>query len=76
MCFDCTNIVRTLDGIKETIEKIPNPDLRAELKYDFENASQHIIEWFRHNIRAAQQDFGKMKIISEMGTDEAFATCD
>ena len=76
MCSDCTNIVRTLDEIKETIEKISNPDLRAELIYDFENASQHIIEWSRHNIRAAQQDFGKMKIISEMGTDEAFATFD
>ena len=42
----------------------------------FENVSEHIIEWSRHNIRAAQQDFEKAKIISEMGTDEAFWTFD
>ena len=45
MCSDCTNIVRTLDEIQEAIEKISNLNLLAELKHDFENASQHIIEW-------------------------------
>ncbi|CAF4327169.1 unnamed protein product, partial [Rotaria magnacalcarata] len=75
-CSDCINIVQTLDEIKQKIEKISDQDLQVELKYDFENASQHIIEWSRHNIRAAQQDFGKTKIISEMGTDEAFCTFD
>ena len=34
--------LRTLDEIKKTIEKISNPDLRAELKYDFGNASQQL----------------------------------
>ena len=38
-----------------------NPNLQAEAKYDFENASEHTIEWTRHNLRAAQQDFEKKK---------------
>jgi hypothetical protein len=76
ICADCMNIIQTLDEIKQKIEKISNQDLQAELKYDFENASEHIIEWSRHNISAAQQDFEKTKIISEMGTDEAFCTFD
>ena len=37
---------------------------------------QNIIEWSRHNIRAAQQDLEKAKIISQMGIDEAFYTFD
>jgi hypothetical protein len=69
-------VIRTLDEIKQRIEKIHDDDLRSEVIYDFENASEHIMEWFRHNIRGAQQDFAKSKIISEMGTDEAFCTFD
>lgn len=76
ICADCMNIIQTLDEIKLRIEKISNQDLQAEHKFDFENASEHIIEWSRHNIRAAQQDFEKTKIISEMGTGEAFCTFD
>ena len=53
-----------------------NPDSQAEAKYDFENASEHIIEWLRHNLHAAQQDFEKKKIIPEMEIDEAFGTFD
>ena len=74
ICSDCINTIRTLDEIKQKIEKMINPDLQAEAKNDFENASEHIIEWMRHNLRAAQQDFEKKKIMSEMGTDEAFGT--
>ncbi|CAF4127176.1 unnamed protein product [Rotaria sp. Silwood2] len=76
ICSDCINIIGTLDEVKQKIEKMKNLDLQAEVKYDFENASEHIIEWLRHNLRAAQQDFEKKKIISEMGTDEAFGTFD
>ena len=76
MCFDCINIIRTLDEIKQNIDKISDPDLYAELKYDFENASEHIIEWSRHNLRSAQQNYEKTKIISAMTMDEAFCTCD
>ncbi|CAF1459131.1 unnamed protein product [Adineta ricciae] len=72
ICLDCLNIVQTLDEIKQSIGKISNEDLLAEVEYDFENAIEHTIEWFRHNVRAAQQDFEKPRIISKMGTDEAF----
>ena len=76
LCSDCINIIVTLDELKQKIEKMMNPDSQAEAKYDFENASEHIIEWLRHNLRAAQQDFEKKKIISEMEIDEVFGTFD
>ena len=76
ICLDCLNIVQTLDAIKQDIGKISDQDLLVEVQYDFENAVEHIIEWFRHNVRAAQQDFEKTRIISDMGTDEAFCTFD
>lgn len=75
-CLDCLNIIQTLDEIKQNIAKISDQDLRTEVSYDFENAVEHIIEWFRHNIRAAQQDSEKTTILSEMGNDEAFCTFD
>ena len=75
-CRDCLNVVLTLDEIEEQIKKIPNDDLRREIIYDFENSIQHIHEWFRHNIRAARQNQEKISIISNMTTNEAFATFD
>ena len=76
ICPDCVNIIRTLDEIKDKVEKIFDLDLRTEVKYDFENSSEHMMEWSRHNIRSAQQDHAKTKIISEMEIDEAFCTFD
>lgn len=76
VCSDCNNILETLDEIKQRSENIVDPELQADAAYDFENASEHIMEWFRHNVRAAQQDFEKTKIISTMGIDEAFCTFD
>ena len=72
-CHDCLNIIRTLDEIDE---KISDEEFKRETQYDFENAAQHIIECSRHNIRAAQQNAAKNKIISEMKSDEAFCTFD
>ncbi len=76
MCSDCINIIVTLDEISEKINKIADEELKCETKYDFEHASQHIIEWSRHNLRAACQNDGKNKIISQMRDDEAFCTFD
>ncbi|CAF3865475.1 unnamed protein product [Rotaria magnacalcarata] len=76
ICSDCINIIETLDEIRQKIEKMRNPDLQAEAKNDFKNTSEHIMEWLRHNLRAAQQDFEKKRIISKMGTDEVFGTFD
>ena len=76
MCSDCINIIVTLDEISEKINKIADEELKCETKYDFENASQHIIEWSRHNLRAARQNDGKNKVISQMQDDEAFCTFD
>ena len=75
-CPDCINIIRTLDEIGERIQKISQEEIKRETQYDFENAAQHIIEWSRHNLRAAQQNTAKNKIISEMKSDEAFCTFD
>lgn len=75
-CADCLNIIRTVDEIEEKIKKISDEEIKRETQYDFDNAAQHIIEWSRHNLRAAQQNAAKNKIISEMKSDEAFCTFD
>ena len=75
-CHDCLNIIQTLDEIDEKIKKISNEEFKCETQYDFENAAQHIIEWSRHNIRAAQQNAAKNKVISELKSDEEFCTFD
>ena len=48
--------------------------MQRETMFDFENASEHIIEWARHNLHAAQQDAEKKIIISQMDHDEVFCT--
>ena len=75
-CPDCINITCTLDEIRERIETISNEEIKSETKYDFDNASQHLVEWSRHNLRTAQQNYAKNQIISQMKTDEAFCTFD
>ena len=75
-CPDCINIICTPDEIRERIETINNEEIKREAKYDFDNASQHIVEWSLHNLRAAQQNDTKNKIISQMKADEAFCTFD
>lgn len=75
-CPDCANIILTLDEISEKINKIADEELKCETKYDFDHAAQHIIEWSRHNLRAACQNDAKNKIISKMQDDEAFCTFD
>ena len=76
ICSDCINVIQTLDEIEEKIEHIFDKNVHAEVRYDFKNASENIIEWYHHNLRAAQQDYEKTKIISQMGIDEAFCTVD
>lgn len=75
-CPDCINIIVTLNEINQNIQKITNKDIEREVRFDFENASEHIIEWSRHNLRAARQDTEKKTIISQMREDEAFCTFD
>ena len=75
-CPDCINIIVTLDEISQKIQKITDKDIQREVRFDFENASEHITEWSRHNLRAARQDAEKKTIISQMDKDEAFCTFD
>ena len=75
-CPECINIILTLDEISRNIEKIADKDTQREVKFDYENASEHIVEWSRHNLRAARQDAEKKSVISQMGQDEAFCTFD
>ena len=75
-CPDCINIIVTLDEVNQKIQKIVDKDIEREAKFDFENASEHIIEWSRHNLRAARQDAEKKSTISQMDEDEAFCTFD
>ena len=75
-CPDCINIVVTLDEIGERITKVVNEEIKRETTYDFDNASQHIIDWSRHNLRANRQSDAKNIVLSQMGDDEAFCTFD
>ena len=75
-CPDCINIIVTLDEIDQKIQKIVDKDIEREAKFDFENASEHIIEWSRHNLRAARQDAEEKSTISQMNEDEVFCTFD
>ena len=75
-CSDCMNIIAALDKISQHIEKITDKKIAQEAKFDFENASEHTIEWLRHNLRAARQDCEKKFIISQMEEDKAFCTFD
>ena len=75
-CPDCINIIMTLDEINQKTRKIVNKDIEHEAKFYFENASEHIIEWSRRNLRAARQDTEKKSTISQMDEDEAFCTFD
>ena len=54
ICCDCINVILTLDEIEGKIEQIFDKDVQVEVKYDFQNVSENIIEWSGHNLRAAQ----------------------
>ena len=75
-CPDCINIIVTLDEINQKIQKIVDKDIEREARFDFENAPEHIIEWSRHNLRAARQDAEKKSTILQMDEDEAFCIYD
>lgn len=45
----------------KTSKKFSYSDLQADMAFDFENALEHIVQWFRHNVRAAQQELKKDK---------------
>ncbi|CAF2059693.1 unnamed protein product [Rotaria magnacalcarata] len=75
-CPDCINIIVTLDEISQHIQRITDKDIAQEARFDFENASEHIVEWSRHNLRAARQDAEKKSIVSQMNNDDAFCTFD
>jgi hypothetical protein len=75
-CPDCINIIVTLDEISQKIQKITDNDTGREARFDFDNASEHIVEWSRHNLRAARQDAEKKSTILQMDEDEAFCTFD
>jgi len=66
-CPDCMKIIHTLDEIGQKIEKITNSDVRQEAKYDFENASEHIVERPRDNLRATRQDVEKKLSVHSIG---------
>ena len=70
-CPDSIIIILTHDEISQTIEKITDKDIQREVKFGYEKASEYIVEWSRHYLRATRQDAEK-SIISQMDQDEAF----
>ena len=75
-CPDCIIIILSHDEISQTIEKITDKDIQREVKFGYENASEYIVEWSRHNLRATRQDAEEKSIISQMDQDEAFCVFD
>ena len=65
-----------LDEIEDRIKHIHYEELKREAAYDFDNSVQHIHEWFRHNVRLAQQNHEKVRTIFNMPFNEAFAAFD
>ena len=75
-CPDRIIIILTHDEISQTIEKITDKDIQREVKFDYENASEYIVEWSRYNLRATRQDAEEKSIISQMDRNEAFCMFD
>jgi hypothetical protein len=65
-----------LDLIDQQVDRIVNNEEKDEIRYDFEQARESIIELFRHLIRAAQQDSVKTRMLSQMDEETAFLTID
>ena len=76
-CPDCIIIIILIhDEISQTSEKITNKDIQREVNLGYEKASEYIVEWSRHNLRATRQDAEEKSIISQMDQDEAFCMFD
>ena len=75
-CPDYIIIILTHDETSQTIEEITDKDFQREVKFGYENASEYIVEWSRHNLSATRQDAEEKFIISQMDQDEAFCTFD
>jgi hypothetical protein len=65
-----------LDFIDQQINQIIDIEERNELRYDFEQAREAIIELMRHLIRAVQQDNAKSILLGQMDEETAFVTID
>ena len=68
-CPDGIIIILIHDEISQTIEKITGKDIQREVKLGYEDASEYIVEWSRHTLRATRQDTEKKSIISQMDQD-------
>ena len=75
-CPDCIIIILTHDEISQNIEENTDKDIQREVKFGYENASEYIVKWSRHNLRATRQDAEEKFIISRMDQDEAFCVFD
>ncbi|CAF1452991.1 unnamed protein product [Rotaria sordida] len=75
-CTECDNILFTLAEIEYHISNVIDLEYRQELLYDFHNASESIIELFRHILRGVCQDNEKTKIIKNLSLDSTFAVFD
>jgi hypothetical protein len=75
-CAECDNILYSLAEIECHISNVINLEDRQEFYYDFHNATESIIELFRHIIRGVCQDNEKSKIIRGLTPDSTFTVFD
>ena len=75
-CSDCENVFCTLAEIESHISDVIDSENRDELSYDFHNATESIMELFRHKLRGVCQDNEKSNIINNLSMDSTFAIFD
>jgi hypothetical protein len=67
--IDCASLINMLDFIDQEIDQIGNNEQKNEIKYDFQQARESIIELMR-------QDSAKTKMLYQMDEKTAFLTID
>ncbi|CAF3891598.1 unnamed protein product, partial [Rotaria sp. Silwood1] len=75
-CPERDNILCTLAEIEYHITNVIDSEYRQEFSYDFHNASESIVELFRHVLRGVCQNNEKTKIIKNLSSDSTFAIFD
>ena len=79
-CFDCFNIIDSINSVKTAIESIPDTNFpnKDDFQYRIEEAETAILSWQNHLLRASQQGKGKVEAMEqvEKNTDSAFLVRD
>lgn len=71
ICHDCSNIVNSVNMLKQEISKIPSPDKNYQI-YQIDNYHKDIMAWQKHLIRSHQQEKAKCYALQHVDGKTAF----